>query len=496
MKKTFNYFLAIVALAGFFSCSKTSVPEGQVSGASQTEQASDVPETEQPSDVPQGYVKLYFDADMPTDEEMPLEQTKMAMSGLSVVWQGTETIRIWYKDDEDAVQYTAATFESYSGKKAILSAVIPETAPKDVFIAELNGVSDGVSGSKRPFGTDSARPRVKVSSDQTATLGSFDPSAYAMGARWVGTSGDKPSFQFKNLTNLLKITVDNNTGKTLQKIVLSNDASIASANYWTIDDAGSPAVAGSTVGSTSITLSGRDITDGDYYFVLSAKNNSGNITLSNMEVAFYFDDHTIRTFSNPNSLTMSGYSKEAFLGTFPIETADLSYDESTFAPFGTRWTSSFIAAWAPAYSPYLYYEAPAAVVPVGRTETPIGYIEAHKSDGSGSNISTSYYYVQGLFTFEFFAADEGTGTLTFTVRATDGTTSEGKFIRVIVKRGKTVIFTSDKIWDYNEPTAVSLDLTVKKGDLITIQHRGGTNNGRLYFNETDRALSWMQKVAE
>ena len=491
-KKTFNYFLAIVALAGFFSCSKTSVPEGQVSGASQTEQTSDVTER---------YVKLYFDADMPSDEEMPLQQTKMAMSGLSVVWQGTETINIWYKDAGGAVQHTAATIESYSGKKAILSAVFPETAPKDEFIAELNGVAD--DSGKLPFGTDTNRPRVAVPVEQTATLGSFDPAAYAMGARWVGTSGDKPSFLFKNLTNLLKITVDNNTGKTLKKIVLScnegeaDNLSIVSKNYWNINDNGSVAISGGTVGDKSITLSGNSIADGDYYFVISAKNatevNRGNILINNMKLTFYFEQHNFRSYSNTTSLNMGGdgrgYSKMAEIGSFTIGAGDLVKEESVFAPFDTKWTKTFAKTWydSGTFVANQVYEAAANAKPGEWTDTPMAYVTASNKISSYGN------FIQGAFTFEFYAAQSGTGILSFSAKAGAATHT----IQILVN--DTQVGDALTFAEAGTLTSFAPEITVAKGDKIKIKYMNGSNYAylTLYTDSIGGTpVHWKQKPTE
>lgn len=491
-KKTFNYFLAIVALAGFFSCSKTSVPEGQVSGASQTEQTSDVTER---------YVKLYFDADMPSDEEMPLQQTKMAMNGLSVVWQGTETINIWYKDAGEAVQHTPATIESYSGKKAILSAVFPETAPKDEFIAELKGVAD--KSGKLPFGTGNDRPRVEVPVEQTATLGSFDPAAYAMGARWVGTSGDKPSFLFKNLTNLLKITVDNNTGKTLKKIVLScndgeedNKLSIVSKNYWNIKDDGLVAISGGTIGDKSITLSGNSIADGDYYFVISAKNtatgNSGNILIKNMKLTFYFEQHNFRSYSNTTSLNMGdggGYSKMAEIGSFTIGAGDLVKEESVFAPFDTKWTKTFAQTWyeSGTFVANQVYEAAANAKPGEWTDTPMAYVTASNQISSYGN------FIQGAFTFEFYAAQSGTGILSFRAKAGAATHT----IQILVN--DTQVGDELTFAEANTLTLFEPEITVAKGDKITIKYMNRSDNAylTLYTNDTGATpVHWKQKPTE
>ncbi|MBP5539131.1 MAG: hypothetical protein J6X69_04790 [Bacteroidales bacterium] len=482
MKKTFNYLLAIVALAGCISCSKTSVPEGQVAGASQTEQASDVPETEQASDVPEGYVKLYFDAYMPSDEEMPQQQTKMAMSGLSVVWQGTETINIWYKDANNAVQHTAATIESYSGKKAILSAVFPETAPKDEFIAELNGVSDA---DKLPFGQDSTRPRVNVSATQTATLGSFDPSAYAMGARWVGTSGEKPSFRFKNLVNLLKITVDNNTGKTLKKIVLSNDVSIASKNYWSIGNDDTPAITGSTTGSKFITLSGDSIADGDYYFVLSTNNNNaGSFTLSNMDLVFWFDDNSICPYSNSKSLSLSRGTLSQ-LGAFSIESGDLM-NGSSVIPFGTQWKKGAVKAWYDSgkYESGQDYELEATSTASHWMVTPKGLIKSTSGPNQYGNS------IPGQFDFRFVVANTGRGTLTYTAKSGKTTSPVYVTLNDVVQPDGTI--------DVTEDTEKTVSFDVVKGDEIRIYQSAGTGAGRidLYWNSTDTPIKWERAAAE
>lgn len=474
MKKTLNFFFAIAALAGMFSCAKMEPAE-------------------QTTDIPEGYSKVYFTAGV--------ADTKTTLNGTSIEWQGTEQVNIWYKDAEGVAQKAAATIESCSGKTANFSAFIPNNAPKDEFIAELNGVIDA---GRLPFGTGDSRPRCKVNPEQTAVKGSYDPTSFSMAARWKKNGEEEPFFQFNNLVNLLKVSVTNNTGRTLKKIELSNPVpegeeskkfSIASNNWWEVKDDGTLAMNGSTTGSTSVTLAGDDIEDGDYYFVLSTKNQGGFVTLQNMKVIFHFEGGAVRTFSNPNELSMSAYNLLVPIGSFVINSEDLDIEESinpTYAPFGTEWRSGFLSDWQKKYVKDVFYEAVASVVPEGSGYSPIGYVKAKKSNGDAT-ISTSS--IGGIFTFEFYAAESGKGILSFTAKTGSTATTERQ-IKVQVKRDNVTV--QEEVYkDLNSPVKnLSFELDVESGDLIHFEHGGGTNNGVLYLyrSSANTPISWTRKT--
>ena len=468
MKKTINFFFAIAALAGMFSCAKMEPAE-------------------QNSDIPEGYSKVYFTAGV--------ADTKTTLNGTAIEWQRTDDqVNIWYKDADGAVQKAEATIESCSGKTAYMSVILPDDAPKDDLIAELNGVIDA---GRLPFGTGDNRPRCKVSPEQTAVKSSYDPTSFSMAARWKKNGDEEPFFQFNNLVNLLKVSVTNNTGRTLKKIELSNPVpegeeikkfSIASNNWWEVKDDGTLAMNGSTTGSTSVTLAGDDIEDGDYYFVLSTKNQGGFVTLQNMKVTFHFEGGAVRTFSNPNELSMSGFNLLVPIGSFVINSEDLDIEESinpTYAPFGTKWTNSFFNNWRNDYVADIFYNAPAYSVTEGSPYSPIAYVKTKKQDGTAPDFKSTY--IQGVFTFQFYVAESGTGKLTFTAK----TGSDSKVIKVHVIRAEEQI--QEEKFTTNAKSTSTYELSVEKGDLIKIFHNGGTNNGILYLN-SDFPISWERKT--
>ena len=467
MKKTLNFFFAIAALAGMFSCAKMEPAE-------------------QNSDIPEGYSKVYFTAGV--------ADTKTTLNGTAIEWQRTDQVNIWYKDADGAVQKAAATIESCSGKTAYMSVILPDDAPKDDLIAELNGVIDNAG--KLPFGTGNSRPRCKVNQEQTAVKGSYDPSSFSMTARWMKNGDEEPFFQFYNLVNLLKISVTNNTDRALKKIELSNDVSIASNNYWEIKADGTLSVNGSTTGSTSVTLLGDNIENGDYHFVVSAKNSvTGFFTLQNMKITFHFEGGAVRTFSNPNELSMSGFNLLVPIGSFVINSEDLDIEESidpTYVPFGTKWTNSFISAWKNSYAANEYFEAPATEKPEGSPYNPIAFVKTATQKGAAV-AELKDNYIPSVFCFEFYVAEAGTGILSFTAR----TGSSSQVIKTQQIRAEEVI-SEYKFTDSNEAGA-TYEINVEQGDLIKIFHNGGTDNGRLYLAGTssvvtDRAITWTRKT--
>lgn len=455
MKNLFKLSCAVAVATMFFSCSKEPVLNSPA------------------NDVPEGYTKVYFTAGV--------DETKAVIGSNEdnktvVCWTGNEPVNIWYKSSEGQAMKVAATFESFNGRNANFSAVIPTDANLDEFYAEVNGVSD--ASGKTPFGSlnDNTAARVKVSADQNAVLNSFDPAVAAMGARWVySKSKPNPTFAFKNLTNLLKISVKNETGKTLNKIVFNNDVKIACNNYWDVEDTGNIKIKGSADYSTQINLTGTDIQDGDYYFVISKANNS-SMELKNMTVSFHFTDGTYRIFSNSVALDMSGYAQCAYIGSFTIKTEDLEQeiDDSTFAPFGTSWDIS--------------------AVKNAKKGDDAKYVATAKNGGMAyftcNSVESSG--IKGKFTFEFYSKDSGTGVLTFNARGG----AAGHTCSVCVNDNKigddiTYPNSSDIVNDVRE-------LTVSKGDKISIVYNNGSGGAYLFFwiNGASQPITWTKKSAE
>ena len=458
MKNLFKLSCAVAVATMFFSCSKEPIQNGPA------------------NDVPEGYTKVYFSAGVDETKAFvgPKEDDKTV-----VCWTGNEPVNIWYKSSEGEVEKVAATFESFNGRNANFSALIPSDANHNEFYAEVNGVSDG-SG-KIPFGSYDGNPttaaRVRVAADQNAVRNSFDPAVAAMGARWVySKSKPNPTLAFKNLTNLLKISVKNETDKTLNRIVLNNDVMIACNNYWYFEDeTGNLKISGSADYSSQIDLIGTDIQDGDYYFVIS-KANKNSMVLKNMTVTFHFTDGSYRIFSNPAELDMREYSRCAYVGSFTIRTEDLEkdIDESTFAPFGTSWEISAVKKATKGDDGK--YVATA-------TNGGVAYFTCNSVESNG---------IKGKFTFEFYTMDSGTGVLTFNVRG-GGT---GHTCSVYVNDNKvgddtTYSNSSDIVNDVRE-------LTVSKGDKISIVYNNGSSNAYLffYFNNASHPITWTKKSAE
>ena len=463
MKKIFDLTCILATIAIFFSCSKEPVTSVE------------------PSDAPEGYTKVYFTAGVATKTVVG----NISNDRTAINWTGTEPINVWYKDANGKANKVAAEFVSFSGTQAQLSALIPNDADMTEFIADVNGVIDP---DKLPFGIYDSQnniktaPRCEVPANQTAVLNSFDPAAAVMGARWVQSeSKPTPELTFLHMTNLLKISVKNETGKTLNKIVLNNTTPIANKNYWYIEDSGNRKVEGSADGSKEITLSGNDIKDGDYYFVISAKCNS-TMTLKNLSITFHFSDETYRTYTNPNEIALGGYTICKSIGDFVVtiesqpDVDEPVVDDSTWAPFGTAWGNSQISK-ATALTDQYWYSA--------KAKSP--NVNAIANFKTTNSIPTSGNYLQGDFTFEFITKSEGTGVLTFTVQAG----SSGHKSKVFVNDEQKKEFAYP---DNSSRHTKSAELTVKKGDKISIKYNNGSGSVKLYFwGSEDNSITWNEK---
>ena len=264
----------------------------------------------------------------------------------------------------------------------------------------------------------------------------------------------------------------------MNKIVLNNDVKIACSNYWDVEESGNLKIKGSGETSTQIDLTGTDIKDGDYYFVISKANNS-SMVLTNMTVTFHFTDGSYRIFSNPAALDMSEYFRCAYIGSFTIRTEDLEQeiDDSTFAPFGTSWgTSAVKNAKKGDDGKYVATASNGGVA----------YFTCKEVNTHGNNI-------KGQFTFEFYTKDSGTGVLTFNTKAGAATHTCSVCVNDI-KVGSDITYqnTSDIV-------NVVRELTVSKGDKISIVYNDGSNGAYLYFYSNSLGsipIKWTEKSAE
>lgn len=403
-------------------------------------------------------VRLYFTA--------TAEVTKTMIDGHSILWTGEENVVIWYKDAEGVVESAEAEFVSCNGNSAQLSVMIPSDANKDELYAEVNGVKDN-SSDRFPWGSNG--PRTMVPAEQEIVAGSYDPAAIAMAARWVRTSEkETPVFAFKNLHNLLKITIDNRTSKIISEVILSSSSSLICKNYWTIKDDGSLKQTFSTGTGTEIKLKG-SIAKGrnDYYFVVPTKNNNGaNFKLDDMKIRFQFETSEYYEKVNTNSLEL-GYNSMSPIGTFVLEDKDLVYPYG--APFGTCWGTAFMKSWK--NSGFTANASFTGLATEDTREVVTATATASCSASINSSASGNERLI-GKFQFQFVASQSGAGTLSFWSKA--GSSSH---TASILKNGEEVALIR-----YSGTTHVknSVDIQVSAGDIITIQYNKVSSSAVLY----------------
>ena len=410
--------------------------------------------------VPEGYSKVYFDAGV--------ADTKTSINGLSIEWTGDEQINIWYKDAAGTVCSTPATIESHEGKTAKLSAVLPNDAPKDEFIAELNGVSD--SSGKQPFGTSTNRARYKVSTEQTAGAAGFDPDVFGMGARWKRSEDDTtPHFTFLSLCSLLKINVTNNANSAISKITLSCDNSIANSTYWSVRDAGTLSLGNSNATVYNTIALNADVHSGEtkeLYFIVSAHSKEGAAKLENMSLVFEFADTRTRTYTNPNPLDL-GHSLST-IGSFTIAEEDLPKDESYYVPFGASWDYTCLSAWKNAGFKANEVYAMSALEP---NQSAKAFVMASYDMTVSS--STAYWRGHDSY-FEFYAAEAGTGVLTFRVRLNKQASNTNPSVCRIKKNDEEIFALTNTTGD-KKIEKKQVTITVEKGDKITVMLPNDSN---------------------
>ena len=449
MKNILKFNCAIAVIATLFSCAKEVTPI-------------------QDNDIPQGYVKMYFDAGVVETVETKAFIGSSSEGRTSVHWTGNEAVNIWYKDANGAVAKVAAAIVSCDGSSAKFYAIIPEDANMDEFYADVNGVCDAT---KLPFGklgTDSARNYVPQ--EQQAVLNSFDPDAASLGARWVRSKSDEiPSFTFHQLTNMLKISLQNNTGKNINKIVLTSSTDLKLKSYWDVEN-GNIKISPAGTTTKELSLNG-EIQTGTYYFVIPTKS-----TFTDMSITFHYTDGSYRTFTNRTPLEIKDYSRCYEIGNFVLNADDLEIDDSTFAPFGTSWGTGAVKNAKKGDDGK--YVATA-------NNGGVAYFTCAEVNQYGNNI-------KGQFTFEFYTKDSGTGVLTFNTRGGAATHTCSVYVNDN-KVGDDITYSnsSDIVKDVRE-------LTVSKGDKISIVYNDVSGGACLFFwcNNAANPVTWTVKSAE
>ena len=438
--------------------------------------ASSVVSSGASSDAPEAYVKVSFTADV--------EEVRTVLDGTAVHWTGDESVYVWYKDAEGAVHKALAQFDAISGSSASLSALLPQDANQNEFYAEVNGVNDE-SAQMNPWGERG--PRVITKVEQTAVPGSYDPAAMGLGARWTAGDSEKPFFRFHNLHNLLQITIDNQTGKILDTLSLSSSSPMVCKNYWKYDDAGALKISYSGGSGTQIKLVG-EIGAGkaDYYMVVPVKNNNGSkFQLDDMLFRAYCTTDAYYEACNTAPLLIDKNSL-SHIGTFTITKADLHYPDG--APFGTYWGTAFMKAWNTAG---FSANTPFAGLATYDTRDVVTAKATAKTAASINSSASGNERMVGQFSFEFVAAQIGTGVLSFWSKP--GIVSHTSSV---LKNGTPVHTVSYASTDFIL-TSVSID--VEAGDIIKIQYNNGSSYAALscggdYLTSSgdwvDRRIRW------
>ena len=399
-------------------------------------------------------MKIVFKADM--------QLTKTSLSGNKVHWVGDEQIKVWYKTSDGKVGMSLASFKSFTGSKAVLFALVPEDADRNEFYAGVNVEMRGETWENKEF-------LVINDSQQEAVSDNFDQRVTAIGARWKkAENDDTPHFSFFNLHNILEVTILNNTGKTLDRIMLSSSDKLVCSNKWNVADDGSIEFEYVDGEETNIELVGR-IGEGvsSYYFVVPVRNSDSDMfRLNQMQLDFHFETSEYYQLNNSRPLEI-GENTVCHLGSFNLTKNKLSYPQG--APFGTYWDTSFIKSWntvgwakAVQYTGLASYDTREVVTAIATASSSAG-IYPNKS---GNERMT------GQYTFQFIAAESGRGELSFWSQA-GGTTHTAS----VLKNGAVV---HNLTYSSTGSQLTSHEIDVEAGDMISIIYNNTSSNAALY----------------
>ena len=404
--------------------------------------------------IPEGMVKLVFTADV--------LQTKTSLDGNIVKWTGDEQIDVWYQTADGKIASSKAVFESFSDSNASLSVIIPADADRNEFYAGVNVELSGSTWVDKVF-------TVSNRSHQIAYANDYDSSCTAIGARWAKSgNNDKAHFRFKNLHNLLKITINNQTGKTIDKITLYSEDILACSNSWSVDSDGADVFEYIEGEDTFIELVGSvGAGTSSYYFIVPVKNSDANkFVLDDMCLNIHFTTSEYYQVSNSKILEL-GDNTICSLADFNLTKAKLTYPYG--APFGTYWGTSFIKSWNTAgwtsreqYTGLASYDTREVVTAIA-TASSSAQIYPNKS---GNERMT------GQYTFQFIAAESGRGELSFWSQA--GAT---KHTASVLKNGAIV---HNLTFSSTGSQFTSHEIDVEAGDMISIIYNDTSGSAALY----------------
>ncbi|MBP5539133.1 MAG: hypothetical protein J6X69_04800 [Bacteroidales bacterium] len=158
--------------------------------------------------------------------------------------------------------------------------------------------------------------------------------------------------------------------------------------------------------------------------------------------------------------------------------AVVEQDVCPLTPFGTVWANSFLQAWA--------MEGFTANTPF-TAETATATASSELANAGKDN-----GYLKGKFSFRFTVAQSGTGILSFAVLMGSATHT----LTVSATRAGASVFSEVYTPGTNtQNTSINCEMTLKKGDIVTVAYNTATGNARLYCGKTT-PISWTQKTTE
>ena len=421
--------------------------------------------------TPDGMVKITFDA-----YAIP---TRTSLNDNTLQWTGTEEVNIWYQDGSGKIANTTATFEAFSGSNAKLSILIPSDAERNEFYAGVNVNCTGTYWNEKIFS-------VETKCQQTIYANNIDPDAVSVGARWrSNVSNDKPFLNFLNLHNSLKVTLDNQTGKIIEKITLSSSNSLACTNTWSISDEANLICEFVESRSSSIDLIG-NIASGvaTYYFSVPVKNNNGNkFRLDDMNLKFTFASSEQYEVNNETPLEIDKNSS-CLIATLTLTTEKLF---PSSAPLGTYWGTEFMKSW---FSSGWTSNQKFTGIATYDTRDQVSAEAIASSSKSIEYNKSGNERMTGKFSFEFTVAESGKGTLSFWSQA-GGAGHSASILKNGVEIKKITYQNTSEVY-------TSLDIDVIVGDVIRIKYNDTSSYAILYCGgdyasskgTLDRRIRW------
>lgn len=214
------------------------------------------------------------------------ETTRTALNGTKVEWKSGDAVAVW-----DGTQINSFTAEPLSdATTASLSGSVTKGSSSYVAVYPYSLGKDWCEYSEDEI------KYIIIPSEQTATLGSFDPDAAIM----VAKSDANNNFAFKNVCSFLKIT----TAEEYQKIVVTtNDGTLA--GYGSCTNATEPTfTVWKGYSNSQVTLQPRSgsstIAKGTYYIAIAPGTLEG-LTVDCYTSTGYAEKSTSKKFTTSRS---------------------------------------------------------------------------------------------------------------------------------------------------------------------------------------------------